>query len=207
MTRYTPEVYFKVAVEGLTDEALVSRILDHVGARPSSVYGRRGKQHLRQRISAYNSAAIHSPWFVLVDLDTEKDCAAALKASWLPSVSPNMCFRVAVRAAEAWLIADRKRIAAFLGVPISRVPDDPDSLSNPKDVLVRLAARSRRRDIRDDMVPRDGSGRQVGPAFTSRLIEFIGKENGWRPEAACANSDSLKRSVDRIERLIQDLRQ
>jgi hypothetical protein len=36
--------------------------------------------------------------------------------------------------------------------------------------VVELARYSRRRDIREDMVPRPGSGRSVGAAYTSRLI-------------------------------------
>ncbi|HXF47064.1 MAG TPA: hypothetical protein VNK91_13190, partial [Burkholderiaceae bacterium] len=57
------------AVEGSTDEAIVCKLIAHVGAQPGPVYGRQGKAHLRQKIGGYNRAANHTPWLVLVDLD------------------------------------------------------------------------------------------------------------------------------------------
>ena len=114
-----------------------------------------------------------------------------------------MCFRVAVRQIEAWLLADSERLARFLSIAIARVPVDPEALDNPKETLVNLARHSRRRDIREDMVPRPRSGRSVGAAYTSRLIEFA--ETQWRPEIAAERADSLRRCRIRIERLIADI--
>jgi hypothetical protein len=37
-----------------------------------------------------------------------------------------MCFRLAVHAAESWLLADSASLAAFLGVSAARLPNDPD---------------------------------------------------------------------------------
>jgi hypothetical protein len=111
-----------------------------------------------------------------------------------------MRFRVAVREVEAWLLADRASMALFLKVPLALIPRDPDGLDDPKLRLVDLARRSRQRDIRVDLVPREGSGRAVGPAYTSRLVEFAGKM--WRPDAAAAHSDSLRRCRQRIAELV-----
>ncbi|HSB11921.1 MAG TPA: hypothetical protein VLM38_20715 [Blastocatellia bacterium] len=184
------------AVEGPLDEAVVRRLIDEVGASVGPVYGRKGKGHLLQRINGYNAAARYSPWMVLVDLDNDADCAPPFRATWLATASPNMCFRVAVREVETWLFADRDRIAHFLSVAKSRIPQDPEAEGDPKDVIVRLANRSRRRDIREDMVPRRGSGRSVGPAYTSRLIEYIqDKSSGWRPQVAASHSESLRRCI------------
>lgn len=114
-----------------------------------------------------------------------------------------MVFRVAVRAIEAWLLADRERIAAYLGVSLHSVPALPDALADPKQALVNLARKSRRRAIRDELVPREGSGRQVGPAYSSRLQDFVlHPADGWRPEVAAGNSDSLARCIRAIERLV-----
>lgn len=113
-----------------------------------------------------------------------------------------MCFRVAVRETEAWLMADCERLAQFLGVRRSWIPGDPEAVDDPKTTLVDLARRSRRRDIREDMVPRAGSGRSVGPAYNSRLIEFAtDRLRGWRPDVAAAGADSLAR----CRRCIDDL--
>jgi hypothetical protein len=86
-----------------------------------------------------------------------------------------------------------------LGVAVARVPQHPDELDNPKQQLVHLARRSHRRAIREDLVPREGSGRAVGPLYTTRMIEFLQDRNsGWRPAQAALGSDSLARCVSRL---------
>jgi hypothetical protein len=187
------------AVEGIVDEAVLRRLILHIGARPGPVHGRQGKQLLQQRITGYNEAARFEKWAVLVDLDGDADCAPPLVASWLLNPSPTMCFRVAVREVEAWLLADRERLSAFLGVAATRIPPQPESEPNPKKTMVDLAKRSRRRDIRLDMFPRPGSGRMTGPAYSSRLIEFA--SGTWRPDVAARSSDSLRRCLDCLRRL------
>ena len=184
------------AVEGPLDEAVVRRLLNEVGASVGPVYGKKGKGHLQRRINGYNAAARYSPWMVLVDLDNDDDCAPPLRAIWLPTASSNMCFRVAVREVEAWLFADRDRIAHFLCVAKAYVPLAPEAEDDPKKVIFDLAIRSRRRDIREDMVPRVGSERAIGPAYTSRLIEYVQDEqSGWRPQVAAGHSESLRRCL------------
>lgn len=195
-------VFITGAVEGDVDEAVVRRLIEHVGAATRAIYGRNGKSHLQRRVASYNQAARLSPWIVLVDLDHDEDCAPPLRQSWLPKPSPYMCFRVAVRQVEAWLLADRERLARFLSVDVTRIPQDPDSVENPKLTMVALAKRSRRRDIREDFVPRPGSARIVGPAYTARLIEFaIGRKTGWRPEVAARFSESLNRALRCLRRI------
>src|SRR5262245_66600073 len=95
------------AVEGLVDEAVFRRLVRFVGARPGAVYGKNGKSDLLRRLSGFNEAARYAPWFVLVDLDRDADCAPPFRTSQLSKPSAAMCFRVAVRETEAWLLADR----------------------------------------------------------------------------------------------------
>jgi hypothetical protein len=197
-------VVISAAVEGSIDEALVKRLISEAGGIPGEVYGKNGKLPLRARINAYNNAARYQPWIVLVDLNHEATCAPNLCRAWLPTKSPKLCFRVAVREVEAWLLADREHIANFLSISRSRVPINPESEENPKQVMVNLAALSRRRDIREDMVPRPASGRQVGPAYTSRLIEFISvSQGGWRPDIASTYSQSLQGCIECLRQLIR----
>jgi hypothetical protein len=188
-----------VAVEGLVDEAVVRRLIVLAGASPGPVYGKQGKAFLRQRIDGYNDAAQHAPWIVHVDLDSDYGCAPPLRNSWLAQLSQHLCFRVAVRAVEAWLLADAERVADFASVALAKVPRTPETLSDPKGAMVALARASRRRDIREDMVPRIGSGRSVGPAYASRLIEFA--SSSWRPLVAAKQAESLKRAIDCLKRL------
>jgi hypothetical protein len=186
-------------VEGIVDEAVVRRLLVDVGAVPGEVYGKAGKTHLRRRVDGYNNAARHGPWLVLVDLNNDADCAPLLRAEWLPKSAPWLCFRVAVRQVEAWLMGDAETLARYLGVARNRIPDDPERLPNAKVEMVKIARQSRMRAIREDMVPRPGSGRAVGPAYASRLIEYT--QTYWRPEIAARRANSLRRTIACLRRL------
>ena len=187
------------AVEGIVDEAVVRTVIAHTGAVAGDVYGKQGKEYLRQKIAGYNNAARRSPWIVLVDLDREQECPPPLLNAWLAQPAPNLCFRVAVREVEAWLMADVERLAAFLRVARNTIPANPEGLDDPKTAMVNLARSSKRMAIREDMTPRPGSGRQVGPAYSSRLIEFV--SSFWRPDVAAMRSDSLRRAIDCLRRL------
>lgn len=187
------------AVEGDVDEAVLSRLVVHAGGEVGTVFGRKGKDHLRNRVNGYNSAAHRSLWMVLVDLDHQR-CAPLLTRTWLPHPSQSMCFRVAVREIEAWLMADRERFASFIGVARTLVPVQPESVNDPKGLVVQLATRSRKREIREDLVPTARSGRKVGPAYTSRLIEFA--HGPWRPDSAASASDSLNRAMRCLKELV-----
>jgi hypothetical protein len=190
------------AVEGDVDEAVLRRIVDEIGGTLGSVYGKRGKASLLQRLSGFNSAARFHPWVVLADLDHDWQCAPLAREAWLSRPATSMLFRIAVREVEAWILADRQRMAQFLAVSESRVPADPEVLDDPKSTLVDIARRSRRKDIKLDLVPRLGSGAPVGAAYTSRLIEFVSNaQSGWRPRVAAQRSDSLRRCLERLEQL------
>jgi hypothetical protein len=198
LTAPAPTLVFGV-VEGLVDRAILHRLMSHAGVSPATIYVANGKPQIRQRLGGYNNAAQFAPWLVLVDLNAEAECAPELCNTWLPQPAPLMRFRVAVRKAEAWLLADRERLSRFLGVSADLVSRSPEAVADPKRELVDLAVRSRRRAIREDMVPRQGSGRAVGPAYSSRLIEFVSDAKaGWRPEVAAGSADSLRRCLDSL---------
>lgn len=113
-----------------------------------------------------------------------------------------MRFRLAVRAVEAWLLADAERLADFLSIRPARVPQLPDALDDPKKALVGLARRSRSSAIREDVVPRPGSHRPVGPGYTGRIVQFVtGPKSLWRPDVAASNSDSLRRCIQGLRTL------
>lgn len=190
-------------VEGSVDQAMLARLVRVAGAELGTVYGLQGKPKLLSRVRAFNAAAAYKPWVVLVDLDRESGCPPAFVRQHLPQRSRWMCFRVVVKAAEAWLLADGDRIASYLGIPLSKVPVDPESLTNPKQTLVNLVRTSSKRAVRLDMVPSPRSGRQVGPAYASRVIEFIDDETrGWRPDAAARRAPSLARAMDCLTQLV-----
>ena len=191
--------FLRAVVEGPGDEAIVRRLADETGFTLSAVYVKRGKNALDSKLRAYSAAARFSPWLVLRDLDHDADCAPSLAASLLPDRPPTLLLRIPVRAAEAWLLADSEAIAAYLSAPLGAVPERPEDLDRPKRSLVHLAQRSRRRAIRDDMVPPPTTLAQVGPGYTSRLIEFASER--WHPQRAAAQSDSLARCLESLRNL------
>lgn len=185
-----------VAVEGDVDAAVARRLIAEIGLSMGPVYGLKGKSHLDKRILSYNNAARWSRWLVLRDLDAP--CAPELLRSRLPNPSPQMHFRIAVREIEAWLLADRTRIAQWLRLPVDIVPIDPEALEDPKSALIQLARRSRSRLIRDEMSPATFTSARVGPGYTGRMIEFAA--NLWRPRFAADSSSSLARCLRCMER-------
>jgi hypothetical protein len=183
-------------VEGVLDEAVLRRILIDLDLGLDRVFGQKGKAFLRERIGGFNHDVRFRPWIVVVDLDRDAECPAALIADWLPQPAHLMCFRVAVREVESWLLADTEALAAFLGIRKILIPAAPDQLEDPKQVLVSLGTRARRAEIRRDLVPRPASGRSTGPGYTSRMLEFV--QDYWRPAVAESNSDSLRRCRKRL---------
>lgn len=193
------------AVEGIVDEAVAKKLIKEAGGWPGPVYGKNGKPFLRQRIQGFNNAAKRWPWLVLVDLDHDAGCPPPLCETWVPNPALYLCFRVAVREVEAWLMADPGSLASFLGVGLTRIPKDPEQLDDPKREMVNLARLSRRPLVRKDMVPREGSGRSVGPAYASRLIEYV--QTSWQPELASKQSESLRRAITCLRRMIEKISQ
>jgi len=196
----TPPLFLTAAVEGLPDEVALRKLCKEVGAEIGNVYGRTGKQFVLARLSGYNNSARYRHWAVLVDLDNDYPCAGAALPNWLSDPAFLMCFRIAVRELESWLLADRERISEFLRIRADLVTENPDELRDPKLVLIELARQSRSRAIREDMVPDSAAGQSVGPAYTSRIIEFI--ETNWRPEVAAQRSPSLQRCMAALRVLI-----
>ncbi|WP_328582635.1 hypothetical protein [Streptomyces sp. NBC_00370] len=190
-------------VEGMSDEGAVKSILNECGFSVGMFQGRSGCAEIIKKLPAYNNAAKFSPWFVLLDLDSVDLCVVDKVQKWMPRPSELMIFRVAVAELESWLLADSEAIADFLGVSRAKIPFDPDALADPKQELVNLARRSRKRDIREGLVPRPRSGTSVGPTYVSDIREF--GQTRWRPRIAAHNSPSLRRCLNRLDELADRL--
>lgn len=189
-------------VEGLLDETVMARVLRHVGLEVGNVYGRSGRNQLLSRLEAYNRAARNFRWVTLIDLESDTRCTPQFARETLPLPSPCMCFRVAVRSVEAWLMADRDGLAGFLQIPVDAIPHAPETLVRPKLDMVNLARRSRSSRVRRDMVPRPDSGSAQGPAYTSMLQEFVaGCDRPWRPDVAAEVAQSLRRCMGAVASL------
>lgn len=187
-----------LAVEGDLDAAVLVRLLSELGLpSPNDVVGRSGKDFILARLDKYNAAAEVMPVVVVLDLDRE-ECAPGFVQSLLSTPSLQMCLRVAVREIEAWLLADRAGIASHLHVASALVPPHPENEPDPKQVMADLARRSRLRWIREEVAPRPGSGRAVGPAYVDHLMSFV--DSGWDITTAMDFAPSLRRAAEDLQR-------
>ncbi len=183
--------------DGLT-ESLTFKILRSISTpyATRTIYNRGGNGYLRQTINGFNNAAKGTPFLVGTDLD-DYECPPALINDWLTRAKHhNLLVRVAVREAEAWVLADRERFADFLGIRVASVPEDAESLQNPKEVLIQLARTSKKRRLRDDICPPPNSTRRVGPNYNASLGGFVSES--WDPTVARLNSHSLDRTIARL---------
>ena len=188
-------------VEGLLDEAVARRIIEHCGHKPGNGYGKNGVDYLRLKAPGFNvRAAYGNPILVLVDfMDTKLGCPPAVPVAWLPTRSERLLLRVVVPEIESWLLADCDGMAAFLSVSPALIPTSPETLTNPKQTLVNLARRSRRRNVKAAMVPTEGVSAVVGPEYVAALQEFV--ISLWDASAAGLHSRSLDRTLLRLRSL------
>lgn len=183
--------------EGDTDLPIVRKLADDADLSISLELDAAGKAHIDRELVGYNAAVRGNPWFVLRDLDRDADCAPKFLESIGFFPSEWMCFRLAVREAEAWLLAEEEAIAEYFRVRRDRVPANPDGELHPKRALVELARQSSSKAIRKAMVPRGSA--KVGPQYEATVIEF--GMTTWNLVRACRRSPSLTRGRSALRAL------
>ena len=155
-----------------------------------------GFGYIKKNINGFNEAAIATPFFILTDLDNG-ECPVKLMNEWLkPERKPNLIFRIAVREVEAWILADVEGFSHFLGISPSYFPANPEMVDDPKRLLIQLAGKSRKRDVREDIVPIN-SNAKIGPNYNGRLMEFV--FDGWDINRAKSRSVSLSRAFNNLQ--------
>ncbi|MFO8040777.1 MAG: hypothetical protein R6U67_15180 [Sodalinema sp.] len=180
--------------------AVLDKILAHVEA--DYVVGLRlsknGFGYIKKNIRGFNKAAQGSPYLVLTDLD-QTDCPITLIQDWLGGQPkhPNLLFRIAVREVESWLLADRRAFSDFFAVDLAKVPQNPDLVDDPKRDLINLVRTSKQKDLRQAIVPEQGSTAKVGKDYNAPLLKFISQP--WRVREAMNQSKSLQRTVFALE--------
>lgn len=161
----------------------------------------RGVDNIRKSIVKYRNASHTLAHVVLADLDTAP-CAPFLRQQWGVATLPDsLLFRVAVREAEAWVLADRVGFASFAGIPTSKVSHAPEALANPKQALINLVRQSRNRRLVAELVPEQGTSMSKGPLYNERLGQFVREK--WNVAAAMAVAPSLQRTVDRLQHFLE----
>lgn len=187
-------------VEGYVDEAVGRRLLDVCGHEAGATYGKKGWTYIQQKVQAFDKSCAAQGLLTLVDsMDTGLDCAPSIIRAWIPRRSHKHIFRLVTREIESWILADREAIASFLGVSLAKIPHHPELLPDPKQALINLARGSRRKAIRDALVPVQGYSASEGPLYSSEMGKFVAET--WRPEEATANAASLEKCIARLREL------
>lgn len=191
-----PTVY--LAAEDVPGLAVGRKLVaEHPGI---SVYREKnggGYSSLRKKAVSYDQmGSMGFPVLMLTDLD-EDPCPSGKIADWLGHApSRGFLFRVCVREVEAWLLADRPAMAAFLKLAESKLPAAPEGLADPKAALINLAKMAPRK-IRVGMTP---IGRAtIGPDYNDLLSRFIA--DSWSVDRAVTRAPSLQRARKRIGEL------
>ncbi len=188
-----------LVVEDNLSEVAIKKVLESSQQRFSvgACYGKHGFGYIQKRLHSFNNAAKGMPLLVLVDLESE--CPPAQINKWLDHpINPNLIFRIAVKEIESWILADRKGIASFLGISQKHIPFVSDEIADPKDCLINLARKSRKRQLRESLIPRANSTAKVGPDYDGQLSKFV--TTSWNISEASKNSDSLRRCIEAINR-------
>jgi hypothetical protein len=187
--------FLDIIVEDILSEAVMQRLLAKVGYTGGVTFRiTHGNGMIRKNMEKYKGASQVIPHIVLIDLD-RYSCPLALFHDWSVGALPtSMLLRIAVREAEAWLLADRKGIADFLHAALEKVPSNPELVKDPKQAVFSVIRRSRKRRLVEEMVPQPGA--HIGPLYNDRMCEFTLKH--WRIDIAAANAPSLRRSLSRI---------
>lgn len=177
-------------VEGHLEERLLGVLWRQLGNadKPLNIRDARGSpfwEHARR----YNQAGRKQLVIGLGDLEQAPCATVALKNLRQP-VSAGFKLRLAVRMIESWVMADREAFATYFGLSITGVPAYPDLLDHPKRTVVELARRSRKKSVRQALVPTGAS--LVGAEYTPFMARFI--ESSWQLRRARANSPSLERA-------------
>jgi hypothetical protein len=186
-----------LVVEDDLSDALLRKILKESNNdfAVGTSYGKRGYRYIQRKVQAFNMAAKGTPFLVLSDLEAE--CAPAQVKAWLPIPKHhNLLFRIAVREIEAWLLADRAGFASFLGINKESIPRNADVIHNPKQLVINLARRSRKRALRQAIVPIRGRTARVGPDYNGQLSSYV--LGSWNIVEALKNSESLRKAIKAI---------
>lgn len=184
--------------EGPVDIEVARRLVIAAGGVPGpdllSRQRGRGKAWLDARLPGLNAGAEYRSMLVLRDLDQDAACAGALVRALLPRRHRRLCLRVAVRAVEAWLLADTEAFARYARIRRSAVPRSPELLPDPKRTMINAWATSRDPELRRIAVSSPVEMQLAG----ARTAEFV--RDHWDPVRAAETGEapSLARTLRRL---------
>lgn len=193
------DIFMTIAVEDALSEAVAKKILmqSDKNYHVANCLGKRGFGYLKNKMRAFNNASRALPFFVLTDQDN--GCPPEKINDWLDfEPHPNFIFRIAVMEIESWVMADREAISNFLSISVDNFPHNMDEIADPKRFLIAKTKKSRKRSLREDIIPASGSTAQIGPNYNARLADFIRKD--WDVYRAIKCSESLGKAFKKIQK-------
>ena len=186
-------VYAKVIVEGTTDEPVINALMRAAGWADHEflVWSVNGKGAIDRDLKNYWEAARVHPYVVFRDLDRDGGgCPVTLRAELVertPGESPDLLIRIVDQCIESWILADRQGVAEFCNRSAASIELPP---SHHKPYLLSLM-----KDVKD-AVEEKGRELDFGPAYAKHLQRLM--TDHWSIERAAAESDSLRRALERL---------
>ena len=195
---------FYIATEDRLSEALAEYIIIATGHAVAAKIPKDRRRHggfgyLKTRLPDFiRSCHGGLSFLLLTDLDTSP-CPPELIDDWLGEIPKpeNLLLRVAVREVEAWLLADRSHFASWLGIAEAEIPVNPETSHDPKAALLNLAMKSKKRDLKEGLLPRKGALSPIGLEYNDLLCNFVKTE--WRLDEAIKTAPSLARAIQRLQ--------
>lgn len=194
--------FINLAGEGLTDISAATSLIKLFQLKLGAISSVRSKSKIDAKLRELNRTGKHLNWLILRDLDHDAKCASQLIKGLIKNRSPRMSIRIPVRTIESWLLADVDGFAGEFCVARRHLPKYPDELDDPKQRVVEICKKSNQSKIRKAMVPRNGSGRKVGPEYDNRVSAFATTK--WNPRRAAERSPSLQRTLTALRKLVDD---
>lgn len=191
-------VFAQVIVEGETDEPVINALMRAAGWADSEfrVTWANGKGVIDRDIKEYWEAARFIPYVIFRDLDCDEGgCPVAVRSmlsSKTPGESPDLLIRIVDQCIESWILADREGIAEFCNRSAASVKP---RASHHKPYLLRLMKEAKLKDA----VEEKGRELDFGPRYNNCLQNLM--TNHWSIERAAAESDSLRRALERLTEL------
>ena len=168
---------------------------------------------IKNKMESFNKFSLTYPVILLSDMDTD-DCAPLAKANLIKGMSSQneeFIVNIAVDEAEAWLFADIKGFAKYLGVAEEHMPQPLEQkfggskkrmeMDIPLKAFYLLTHKviveSNKKDLKEQIFAPGKACK--GPEYNPALLPFIEKD--WNIEEARKNSYSLDGMIKRIQAL------
>lgn len=199
-------MFCNLVYEDEIHQNLLSKLINEIAPdfRIHTSYKSGSRFSIKQKLYSFNKAAKILPFIILADLD-ETECAPVKKQNWIPfEQHPNLFFHIAINEGESWLLADHDSISSYLGVSLAilkRDARDANTINDPKQYLLNLAKKSRRKIIQEGIVPKRYS--KVGPLYNTIMSDFV--QNYWNIQKARSHSESLDRFIYKLHAFYHNL--